>query len=468
MPEDKKTFDPSMFKSLEEMRDAFPDEAKKFVQTEDGKGFVSRFAIGDADRAVDMAKKDVDARKQLGDFLKLCDELTHSNLPSSEKEKNIEFVSRLKEHNGQNLEKFFNNEYFISDPQQYIVAWLSRLPLPDDEYRRLCEITEEESQIIMGRIVDLGTEPGVMTHGTFVDMLENIKTSHGIIARIPRFAKRWKRFTEHKTAAWKDSGNCVQGSQSISTFDPHYEIELLEDITENRNHTIYSLFVWRDLIKEFPEHTVGFKNIKLDEDSEIYHLLYEYISKKYGCSTRISSIYHVDKDHLVVHGEFVFSPEQAKKLLVANRNSGNFDYSDPIDTTDIDQSLAVDLKTKAKPENIVDSLANNRWGNGLGKVNILIKPTQADIKSGKIIRNQGGLLGVTVSESDWESRIPLDRIIGVAFRKNMNLAKVVAFARDLSIPVYDTEGNVIWPREVKREDISNARVGAETHQMIQN
>lgn len=58
MPEDKSTFDPSMFRTLDEMREAYPEEAKNFKVAEDGNGFVRESAIDDINEAQEFAAEE--------------------------------------------------------------------------------------------------------------------------------------------------------------------------------------------------------------------------------------------------------------------------------------------------------------------------------------------------------------------------------------------------------------------------
>lgn len=472
MPDQEPPFDPSMFTSLDELKAAYPEKAKEFHTTQDGRGFVRNTVQRNPDRAREQAELQLFAE----DFLQLYQRYIESDIPDSVRDQIVSAVDRYKEAFGPNFEQLESR----SDNGKYRIGeLLQQMPILDKDYAELCDIPEEEKQRIIERVADIGTEPDLMGHGTRVFKLDSIESFHGIIARNPRFRKRWKRSDDvSDLTEGNNSGTSLQGHQSISCVDPQYEVELLEDINANRDHKIYAMFIPGEVIAEMPESPVSHKNVRVEQGSELDLALREYLSRMYGCDARIDSIYHVGEFNVVVHGEMTFSPDQARKMLISCRREHD-GYADRMtkyyrgyqlpDEDYIQGSTQEELDKKSQPEEIIKHFLG-RWGFKDGgthyspSTSILIKPTRADIESGKIVRNFGGLLNHTGNgESDWESRIPLNRIVGLIFGKNMNLPTVVNFARKLQIPVYGSNGDVIWPEAISYGAISEKRKEIEGH-----
>lgn len=485
MTEDKKPFDPSMFKTLDEMRVVFPEEAERFKETEDGKGFVKITAM-DCQRAQEEVVKQQERKiidQLVGDFLLCCKRfLEDPNAPDYNKKRVQGFLCQsgiIEDYESQSRyhDKYVGNT--IKNVSNSLVRYKHYMPMPDAQYREICDIPDDERQKIMQRIVDIGAENDLMCHGTYFTKLAHIKSFYGIIAQNPRFKHRWTGTDEYREIINSRSPvNQQQGAQSISCWDPHYEVEALRSIQEERDHTIYAMFIPSWVFNQLPEKPAPYKNTKVESGSALDEAISKFILSTYQCDAAINTVYHTGGNRIVVHGEITFKPEELKKRLLfirrhrylkekereverkfeegAEKTMKLFYVRSDIARLPDDQFLNIEkeLADKSRPEEIISSFLDG-WGYKVDSpsVSVLIKPTEADLKSGKIVRNLSFFdPDAHHAESDWESRIPLNRIVGLIFGKSMILPDVVNFARDLHIPIYDSHGGLIWPSQLNRDE----------------
>ena len=160
------------------------------------------------------------------------------------------------------------------------------------------ELTPEIEAKIMEKVVAIGRQRDLLSHGTSAPFLD-MTAEYGLMAFVPKFRHRWKGFSDFherrkqvrpgRSPVRTSAGN--QGWQSVSFFDPWNEIEVLEKIQNKEDYICYAIPLSDrgDLLNQTPEGQGG-REIK--PSTELLDELEKEILKRLPCKIEeINSIY---------------------------------------------------------------------------------------------------------------------------------------------------------------------------------
>ncbi len=287
------------------------------------------------------------------------------------------------------------------------------------------------------KILALGHTRDLMAHGTYPEYLNGI-AQHGIVPLTPKFTRKMSQgeFWEYRVKRETATGESVQGEQSVSVLDPWKEIELLEAIAGGQDYQIYAIPTgdWVSGAElDYWKERRGRIVVPDEKDMAETNILEKVKNIVPGIEGNIRDIYlapfngfHGSKD--IVHGNFKLRHDYLLK------------YRD--DSRSID-----DLK---KDETVLENLTN-QWANGC---TLIIKLSQDDIEKGRVIRFN--------TESCIENRVPVNKIVGILPNEhlrikdeitNEDIKMILDFAKQLKIPVYNVNGDIVWPKQMSYEEV---------------
>lgn len=438
------------------------------------------------------------------------------------------------------------------------------------------ELTPEIEAKIMEKVVAIGSQRDLLSHGTLAPFLD-MTAEYGLIAHNPKFRGRWNGYGEYRErrknlrpgeSMMRTEAN-IQGYQSVSFFDPWNTIEVLEAIKNEQNYDVNAIPIRKHDLHNIPEGSAG-RDIK--PTSELFDELTERIIQSLPCEIEeINSLYvppkFEDVDPItIVKGKFKVSNntlrflkneiDEPKRNLLINDikavvdsfqnnveqveiinndlkssterdvyNKGKFStlHSTMSDLIEYDHESFIRLYAKMTADKNIHEItltlfrqlkevyegylsANDDSETKLSSLvdddliirnitskvwstygSILVQLNDNDIKTGRVVRNEGGVLEYPIpSETFIESRIPPRKMVGVVsamsdteFSERQNkiartlnwpqgtnrrdqeemlneyisTEKAVNFARTLEIPVYDKEGGLLWPQQMTYEEV---------------
>lgn len=407
------------------------------------------------------------------------------------------------------------------------------------------EITPEIEAEVMEKVVALGLQRDIISHGTSGSRLE-LTAKYGLIANDPRFSERWDKYAEFLEKRNPNGGldlrtsAALQGTQSVSFHDPWDNIELLEETLNKSDHFVYAIPV--DYYpSEWPEEYKG-RNIKPSTE-EMLKIEAAVLEKMLGNIEEITDIAipHSENSKIIVHGKFRVDPKtlrflvgydhllktkedegrEAEKTQKMSELLGEYRKTDPSIDSQLSSSTENMLEnwqkqagkkiniTELSPRNfliqyrkaLTDKWTSQNLKDFFEKAmqiyenylptddgittrlelfkrerrimphcskfhcmngSIIAQLKQSDILSGQVVRNNSGVLLGTSAETFIESRVPTRMMVGIQtgdlsrsdeLKGMITQEKAEKFAQKLHIPVYDTEGNLTWPKQMSYEEV---------------
>ena len=446
----------------------------------------------------------------------------------------------------------------------------------ETKYDKEFELTPETEAKIMEKVVAIGQQRDLISHGTSAPFLD-MTAEFGLVAFNPKFRERWKGYGEfierrknlRPHGLMMRTGANNQGSQSVSFFDPYNTIEVLEAIENEQDFFLYAIPIDIHLLHNIPEEawgratelTEGFSDeLKMHimsllpcEIEEINSVYIPLKSKKSGMKAIVKGKFKVDNNALRFLESNINEPKKELLRSAINATVASF-QTDQKQVENINEDLKVNTEGQAYSEgrfitvhstiqditefshesfirlyakvstnknthdatlnlfkqlkkayeqyfdsdeefknklaslkdeaSIIHKLAGEAWSS---YGSILVQLNDNDIKIGQVVRNESGIIGYpTPSETFYESRISPRIMVGIVpvmsdaefseqqnriaetinwpqgidrqhqeekLNEHISTEKAIKFAQRLEIPVYDKEGDLLWPKKMSYEEV---------------